>query len=177
MRLDVTSALGAAGLVNAAMMVIAAQVLMSPHAPAGTMADIHQALGRQLGRTAAASFGLALLASGFASSAVGTLSGQAVMAGFLGRSGSVFLRRGITLAPALIVILLGLNTTTTLIWSQVILSLGLPFALVPLITMTGNRKLMGPLVNALPTTVGAVVVTLLVSVLNLSMLTRLAVGK
>ncbi len=90
---------------------------------------------------------MALLASGFASSSVGTLAGQGVMEGFIDRSVPLFLRRAVTLAPALLVLALGFDPTRTLVLSQVVLSFGIPFALVPLLLIARNRDLMGPLAN------------------------------
>jgi manganese transport protein len=95
-------------------------------------------------------FGVALLASGIASSCVGTMSGQLVMQGFIHRQIPVFARRAITMIPALIIIAVGFNPTRALVLSQVFLSFGIPFALVPLLVFTGNRTLMGSLVNRRP---------------------------
>ncbi len=96
---------------------------------------------------AATVFGIALLASGFASSSVGTMAGQVVMQGFIRRRIPLFLRRAITLAPALFVLAIGLNPTDALVGSQVVLSFGIPFALVPLLIIAGKREVMGSLVN------------------------------
>ena len=96
---------------------------------------------------AATVFGIALLASGFASSSVGTMAGQVVMQGFIRRRIPIFLRRAITLAPALVVLGLGLDPTDALVASQVVLSFGIPFALVPLIMLASKKDVMGELVN------------------------------
>src|SRR5262249_56938383 len=96
---------------------------------------------------AAAIFGIALLASGFASSSVGTMAGQVVMQGFIRRRIPLFLRRAITLAPALLVLAIGLDPTDALVGSQVVLSFGIPFALVPLLIIASRREVMGGLVN------------------------------
>jgi manganese transport protein len=96
---------------------------------------------------AATVFGIALLASGFASSSVGTMAGQVVMQGFIRRQIPLFLRRAITLAPALLVLALGFNPTDALVASQVVLSFGIPFALVPLLIIARRRDIMGSLAN------------------------------
>jgi manganese transport protein len=161
-RLDVLLAMGLAGLVNAAMLIIAAQ-LFTGGGDAESLEAIHAGLGDQLGTGAALAFAVALLASGFASSSVGTHAGQVVMAGFLRRHIPVLTRRLITLAPALAVLVLGGDPTTALVWSQVVLSFGIPFALVPLLLLTSSRDLMGGWVNRrITTVVGAVVAALII---------------
>ena len=174
-RLDVVLAMGLAGLVNAAMLVIAAQ-LFTGGGQADSLEDVHAGLGDQLGTGAAIAFALALLASGFASSSVGTHAGQVVMAGFLRRHIPVLARRLITLAPALAVLVLGGDPTTALVWSQVVLSFGIPFALVPLLWLTSRRDLMGGWVNRRTTTVAGSLVAGLIIGLNAYLLLGLAVG-
>ncbi|OMQ16516.1 divalent metal cation transporter [Modestobacter sp. VKM Ac-2676] len=164
-RLDVLLAMGLAGLVNAAMLVIAAQLFTAGDG-AETLEGIHAGLGDQLGSGAALAFALALLASGFASSSVGTHAGQVVMAGFLRRHIPVLTRRLITLAPALAVLVVGGDPTTALVWSQVVLSFGIPFALVPLLWLTSRRDVMGGWVNRRVTTLTGCVVALLIIALN-----------
>ena len=174
-RLDVLLAMGFAGLINAAMLVVAAQ-LFTGTGMDGSLEAVHAGLGDQLGRGAGIVFGIALLASGFASSSVGTHAGQVVMAGFLRRSVPVLLRRLITLAPALLVLLLGADPTTALVWSQVVLCFGIPFALVPLLWLTSRRDVMGAWVNRRATTaVGAVIAALIIG-LNLHLLVQLTLG-
>ena len=150
-RLDVLLAMGLAGLVNAAMLVIAAQ-LFTGDATITSLESVHAGLGAQLGNGAALAFALALLASGFAASSVGTHAGQVVMAGFLRKHIPVLARRLITLAPALLVLGLGGDPTTALVWSQVVLCFGIPFALVPLLWLTARKDLMGGWVNRRLTT-------------------------
>ena len=111
-------------------------------------------------------FGIALLASGLSSSSVGTLSGQVVMQGFIGRQIPLFVRRAITMLPALIIIAIGVNPSRALILSQVVLSFGIPFALIPLVMFCRDRRLMGSLVNRRATTRAAVVVSALIIALN-----------
>ncbi|WP_448626145.1 Nramp family divalent metal transporter [Geodermatophilus sp. URMC 64] len=171
-RLDVLLAMGLAGLVNASMLVIAAQ-LFSGGSDAGSLEAVHVGLGDRLGAGAAAAFGIALLASGFASSSVGTHAGQVVMAGFLRRTIPLMVRRGITLAPALAILLLGGDPTTALVWSQVVLCFGIPFALVPLLWLTSRRDLMGGWVNRRTTTAAGAVVAALIIGLNAYLLTGL----
>jgi manganese transport protein len=174
-RLDVLLAMGFAGLINAAMLVVAAQ-LFTGTGMDGSLEAVHAGLGDQLGRGAGIVFGIALLASGFASSSVGTHAGQVVMAGFLRRSVPVLLRRLITLAPALLVLLLGADPTTALVWSQVVLCFGIPFALVPLLWLTSSRDVMGAWVNRRRTTaVGAGIAALIIA-LNLHLLVQLTLG-
>ena len=144
------------------MLIIAAQLFTGGN-DADSLEGIHAGLGDQLGTGAALAFALALLASGFASSSVGTHAGQVVMAGFLRRHIPVLARRLITLAPALAVLVFGGDPTTALVWSQVVLSFGIPFALVPLLLLTSCRDLMGGWVNRRTTTaVGAVVAALII---------------
>ena len=163
-RLDVVIALGAAGLVNLAMLFVAASLAHRPGG--GTIPAAHDALGRLAGGGAALAFAVALLASGLSSSSVGTYAGQVVMQGFLGRRIPLFLRRGLTMLPALIVLAAGLPPTASLVISQVVLSFGIPFALVPLVLLTRRADIMGPLVNQRPTSAAAVAVTAVIVLLN-----------
>lgn len=168
---DILIALGLAGVINAAMMYMAAAVFFRHGATSvSTIQSAYQTLTPLLGSLAAVAFAVALLASGISSSAVGTMAGQVVMAGFLGWSIPVWLRRLITMAPALLVIGLGLDPTQTLIVSQVILSFALPFAIVPLVRFTSNKHLMGSLVNRRETTIAAVAVVSLIILLNILLL-------
>ncbi|TFV48882.1 Nramp family divalent metal transporter [Blastococcus sp. TF02A-35] len=174
-RLDVVLAMGLAGLVNAAMLVIAAQ-LFTGGSGADTLEGVHAGLGDQLGTGAALAFAVALLASGFASSSVGTHAGQVVMAGFLKRHIPVLARRLVTLVPALAVLVLGGDPTTALVWSQVVLSFGIPFALVPLLWLTSRRDLMGGWVNRRVTTVAGCLVAALIIGLNAHLILGFVLG-
>jgi manganese transport protein len=174
-RLDVLLAMGLAGLVNAAMLVIAAQ-LFTGDAEITSLESVHAGLGDQLGSGAALAFAVALLASGFAASSVGTHAGQVVMAGFLRRHIPVLTRRLITLAPALLVLGLGGDPTTALVWSQVVLCFGIPFALVPLLWLTSRRDLMGGWVNRRITTLTGSVVAALIIALNAYLLVSTLLG-
>ncbi|MFI7624982.1 Nramp family divalent metal transporter [Microbispora rosea] len=163
-RMDIAVALGAAGLVNMAMLTVAA-VTFGGGDP-GSLQAIHAGLGQVLGPGAAVAFALALLASGLASSSVGTYAGQVIMAGFLRRRVPLLARRLVTIIPAMAVLAAGVDPTRALVLSQVALSFGIPFALVPLVAFTGSRKLMGDLVNRRLTTVAGVAVAAVISALN-----------
>jgi manganese transport protein len=166
-RLDVTIAMGLAGLVNMSMLIIAAS-LFHANGLTGldTIEDAHKQFGAMVGTGAALAFALALLASGLASSSVGTYAGQVVMQGFIARTIPIILRRAVTMAPALIVLALGVNPSRALVISQVALSFGIPFALVPLVVLTRRKDIMGALVNRRITTLAASVVAALIIALN-----------
>jgi manganese transport protein len=125
---------------------------------------------------AATIFGIALLASGFASSSVGTMAGQVVMQGFIHRRIPIFLRRAITLAPALLVLAIGVNPTDALVGSQVVLSFGIPFALVPLVIIASKREIMGDLVNPRGLSVLAGAIATLIIALNVFLLFEFVAG-
>ena len=153
-RIDIGLALGVAGLVNLAMLVAAAALLGGSSVEAD-LTSVAGGLNAAVGGAAATAFAVALLASGFASSGVGTFAGQVVMQGFLRRTVPVRVRRSVTLLPALVVLVLGVDPTRALVVSQVVLSFGIPFALVPLVHLTARRELMGTLVNRRLTTMTA----------------------
>ncbi len=147
-RLDIWVALGLAGLVNGAMVIMAAAVFFSSgHADVGSIETAFRTLTPLVGGAASTVFAIALLASGLSSSAVGTMAGQVIMDGFLGWHIPVWLRRAITMIPALLVIGIGVDPTATLVLSQVVLSFVLPFAIIPLLYFTNKRDVMGALVN------------------------------
>ncbi|MGZ4269605.1 MAG: Nramp family divalent metal transporter [Solirubrobacteraceae bacterium] len=176
-RLDVTIAMGIAGLVNMSMLVIAASLFHgSGLEGVDTIAGAHAQFAELAGGLAAGAFALALLASGFASSSVGTQAGQVVMQGFIQRGIPMGLRRAVTMAPALIVLALGLDPSRSLVISQVVLSFGIPFALVPLVLLTRRADVMGALVNRRITTAVAVVVAVLIILLNLFLLVQTVGG-
>jgi len=143
---DVLVAMNGAWLVNSAMVVVAAAVF-GGHALANPIEDAHRTLGPLLGPASALIFAIALLCSGLSSSTVGTMAGQVIIEGFLDIRFSIFLRRLLTLIPAVVVIAIGLDPLKILILSQVVLSFALPFALVPLLMLTGNREVMKQFVN------------------------------
>src|SRR5215204_5831681 len=139
--IDVVIAMAIAGTINASMLIMAAALFYtSGLTGVGDIDKAFEQLGMMVSGNAAILFGVALLASGFSSSSVGTMSGQVVMQGFINRQISLWLRRLITMAPALVVLGVGLNPSRALVISQVVLSFGIPFALVPLLIFCRNRK-------------------------------------
>lgn len=170
--IDVVVALGIAGIVNMAMLAIAAAVFHD-HGLTGTGDDLStasQQLTDTLHHHAGLLFGVALMASGISSSSVGTMAGQVVMQGFLRRRIPVFLRRAITMAPALLVLAIAVNPARVLVLSQVVLSFGIPFALIPLVMFARRRDLMGILVNRWYTTAVSVLITVVIVGLNIVLL-------
>ncbi len=176
-RADVIVALGLAGLVNMAMLAVAAKLFHDTpgYAHVDTIRAAHTGFSHLVGGTAALAFAVALLASGASSSSVGTYAGQVVMAGFVNLRLSLLARRAFTMIPALVVLAVGVSPTSALVLSQVVLSFGIPFALVPLVLLTSRRDVMGDHVNRLPTTVVAVAIATLISALNVFLLAQ-AVG-
>jgi manganese transport protein len=132
--------------------------------------EAHKTLEPLLGSAASTIFAISLLASGLSSSTVGTLAGQTIMQGFIRRSIPLWLRRAVTMLPALIVIAIGLDPTRTLVISQVVLSFGIPFALIPLVMFTRQKDLMGVLVNRRLTTIIAAIVAAIIVALNIFLL-------
>ncbi len=176
-RIDVVIAMSLAGLVNLAMMIMAASLFHgSGFTGIDTIQGAFHGLEKTVSSNAATIFGIALLASGFASSSVGTMSGQVVMQGFIRRRIPIFLRRALTLAPALIVIAIGVNPTDALVISQVVLSFGIPFALVPLVLLTRRRDLMGGLVNPSWLTALVGVLASIIIALNVFLLEQVFIG-
>jgi manganese transport protein len=165
---DVVIAMGLAGAINVSMLVIAASVFHSRGLVdvGDDLSDVFDGLGTHLGGHADIFFGVGLLASGLSSSSVGTLSGQVVMQGFIRRQIPLFVRRAVTMAPALVVLAIGLDPSRSLVISQVVLSFGIPFALIPLVLFCRNRPLMGALVNRPLTTAAAVTVAAVIVSLN-----------
>ena len=148
--------MGIASFVNAAMLIMAASTFHeSGFSHVGTIEEAHRTLEPLLGKAAEWVFATSLLVAGLSSSTVGTSAGQIIMQGFLERHVPVWVRRLVTIAPSLLVIGLGLDPTRTLVLSQVVLSFGLPFAVVPLVLFTRDRALMGPLANHRATTAAA----------------------
>jgi manganese transport protein len=170
-RVDVMIAMGLAGIINLTMLIVAAELFHDTgRTGVDTIEGAHAGIQTLLGGGAALAFAVALLASGLSSSSVGTYAGQVVMQGFIDRRIALFLRRAVTMMPALVVLALGLNATDTLVISQVVLSFGIPFALVPMILLTRRRDVMGALVNRGATTVVAAVVAALIIGLNIFLL-------
>ncbi|MGH3877760.1 MAG: Nramp family divalent metal transporter [Actinophytocola sp.] len=167
-RIDVAIALGAAGVTNLMILILAASLLHDSGGvgSADPIEFTHSELGRVVGGGAALAFAAALLASGLSSSSVGTYAGQVVMQGFIRRRVPLLLRRGITMLPALVVLALELPATQVLVISQVTLSFGIPFALVPLLLLTRRKDLMGVFVNRRVTTTTAACCAALIIGLN-----------
>jgi len=175
--IDVVIAMGLAGLINAAMLLMAAATFhQAGYTTVGTIEEAHLTLTPLLGSAASWVFAISLLASGLSSSSVGTMSGQVVMQGFLHRKIPVWIRRAATMVPSLIVIFLGLEPTRTLVISQVVLSFGLPFAIIPLILFTVRRDIMGVLVNGRLTSVLISAIAVLIILLNLFLLYQTLFG-
>ncbi len=176
-RVDILIALGIAGVVNMSMLIVASSLF---HEGGLTGIDsiegAHKAFGELAGSPAALAFALALLAAGFASSSVGTYAGQVVMQGFINRTIPLVARRAVTMTPALIVLALGLDPSRSLVISQVFLSFGIPFALVPLVILTRRPDIMGALVNRRSTTLLAGAVAGVISVLNVFLLYQTVAG-
>jgi manganese transport protein len=176
-RVDVVIAMTIAGLVNMAMLITAAGVF---HANGLTGVDTidkaYTALGSVVGSHADTMFAIALLASGLSSSSVGTLAGQVVMQGFIQRQIPLFVRRAVTMTPAMLVLAIGVNPSKVLVLSQVALSFGIPFALIPLVIFCRNRSLMGALTNRPVTTAAAALVATVIVALNVFLLGQIITG-
>src|SRR5213592_1466471 len=170
-RIDVLIAMAIAGLINVAMLVVAATVFYgSGLTHVDSLDGAHRTLEPILGGASSVLFALALTASGLSSSTVGTMSGQVVMQGFIRRRIPLFVRRIVTMIPAFVVIGIGLDPSRTLVISQVVLSFGIPFALIPLVMFTSRRDVMGVLVNRRLTVAAAAAVAALISGLNIFLL-------
>ena len=174
-RIDVVIAMSIAGLINVAMLVMAASTFFQKGLlDVDSLEGAHKTLEPILGGASSVLFALALLASGLSSSAVGTLSGQVVMQGFIRRQIPLMVRRLVTMLPAFVVIAIGVDPSRTLVLSQVVLSFGIPFALVPLVYFTARRDIMGTLVNRRITTVAASVIATVIIGLNIFLLAQTA---
>jgi manganese transport protein len=172
-RRAIAIAMSCAALANVSLVLIAARL---PTEAAGGLTEAYAAIGAVLGQVAAVAFGVALLASGLSSTIVGIYTGQIVMQGFWRRPISVWLRRLLAVIPPLVILLLGVDPTTALVLSQVVLSFGLPASLIPLVLLTSQRVVMGRLVNARLTTVLAVVATTVICALDIYLLVDLFAG-
>jgi manganese transport protein len=165
-RVDVVLAMAVAGLVNAAMLLVAA-INLQGHEGSASIDGAYSAIHTTLGAAIAMLFAIGLLASGLASSSVGAYAGAMIMQGLLHRSVPMLVRRLVTLSPAVAILALGFDPTRALVLSQVVLSFGIPFAVLPLVRLTGNRDLMGSDANHPVTTVIGWAVAMMVSVLNI----------
>ncbi|MBK5276763.1 MAG: Nramp family divalent metal transporter [Desulfuromonadales bacterium] len=174
---DVVIAMGIASFVNAAMLIMAAATFYkSGLTHVASLEEAHRTLEPLLGSSAKWIFGLSLLVSGLASSTVGTSAGQVIMQGFIKRHIPIWLRRLVTMAPAMIVIWMGLDPTRTLVISQVLLSFGLPFAIIPLVMFTRRPDIMGDLVNKRLTTILAALIAAIIVALNVYLIYKTLVA-
>jgi manganese transport protein len=174
--IDVFVAMNGAWLINSAMIVMAAVAFANLGSPVTTIEGAHHTLGPLLGPASATMFAVALLCSGLSSSTVGVMAGQVIIEGFLDIKFSIFLRRLITIIPALVVIAVGLDPLKILILSQVVLSFALPFALVPLLVLTNRKSVMGSFTSTLRTRVAGWVVVGIIVTLNVVLLGQIAFG-
>jgi manganese transport protein len=175
-RFDVVAALGVAGLVNVSMLVVAASLFHGGTLGVDGLEEAHAGLAVVAGGGAALAFAVALLASGFSSASVGTCAGEVVMRGLLRRRIPTVLRRAITMLPALVVLGTGLDTGTALVLSQVVLSFGIPFTLIPLVALTARRDVMGTMVNRRITTAAGIVVAGAIIALNGFLIQQVVAG-
>ena len=175
--IDVVIAMVIASSVNAAMLITSAAAFFKSGTNVGTLEQAYLTLQPLLGRASGIVFGVALLASGLSSSSVGTMAGQVIMQGFLHYHIPPWVRRIVTIIPSLVVISLSFDPTRTLVISQVVLSFGLPFAIIPLVLFTSNKKLMGVLVNKRFTTFLASLSAVLIILLNFYLLYKTFIGK
>ncbi|HJV36149.1 Nramp family divalent metal transporter [Geomonas sp.] len=174
---DVVVAMGVASCVNAAMLIMAAATFYSTgHTSVASIEEAYRTLEPLLGSAARWIFGLSLLVSGLSSSTVGTGAGQVIMQGFLERHIPIWIRRLITMVPSLVVIGFGLDPTKTLVLSQVVLSFGLPFAVIPLVIFTSRKEIMGDLVNRRPTTAAASIIAAIIVLLNVYLIYKTVSG-
>ncbi len=176
-RIDVLIALGLAGVINLAMLAVAAKLFHTTGlSGVSTIQDAHAQLGRLVGGGAAIAFAVALLASGASSSSVGTFAGQVVMAGFIDVRIPIVLRRAVTMTPALVILALGVNPTSALVLSQVALSFGIPFALIPLVILTARRTVMGGQANRRLTSLLAYGVAATITAMNVFLIAQQLLG-
>ncbi len=174
---DVTIAMGLAGFINMAMLIMAAATFFAQGLTTiGTLEEAHKTLVPLLGKAAGWVFGVSLLASGLSSSTVGTMAGQVIMQGFIRKRIPAWIRRLSTMVPSLVVIAVGLDPTRTLVLSQVLLSFGLPFAIIPLVMFTQRKDIMGVLVNKPATTALAWAAAALIVFLNVYLLYQTFAG-
>lgn len=168
-KIDVFLALGLAGIVNVGMLLLAA-VNLQDATGTDSIEGAHLAIQNSLGSVAALIFAVGLLASGLASTSVGSYAGATIMSGLIKKQIPLFLRRMITLAPALLILSIQIDATWALVLSQVVLSFGIPFALIPLLRLTSNRNVMGESANRIPLRILLWIIVALVITLNLALL-------
>jgi manganese transport protein len=168
---DCLTGLGAAGLVNLAMLCVAAALFHKPGLTGvSDLSVVHSRLASLVGGGAALAFAVALMASGLSSSTVGTYAGQVIMAGFTNWRVPLVWRRAVTMLPSLVILALAVNPSRALVYSQVVLSFGIPFALIPLLLVSRDRAVMRDMVNGRLTSALMLVTTVIISTLNLYLL-------
>jgi manganese transport protein len=175
--IDVLLAMNGAWLINSAMVVMAAAVFFSGGIHVYSIEAAHATLGPLLGKFAGVAFAVALLCSGLSSSTVGTMAGQVILQGFMNFRISIFLRRVVTMIPAIVVIAWGLDPLKTLVLSQAVLSFCLPFAMIPLLMLTRKRDLMGTHANRPITNYLAVIATVVILGMNIWLLYAISIGQ
>ncbi len=174
---DCVVGLGAAGLVNLAMLCVAAALFHKPGLTGiSDLGAVHGHLGALAGGGAALAFAIALMASGLSSSSVGTYAGQVIMAGFVNWHVPLAARRGVTMLPSLIILALAVNPSQALVYSQVVLSFGIPFALIPLFLISRDRAVMTDMVNRRLTSGLMLLTTIIVTALNFCLLCGTVTG-
>lgn len=169
-KIDVIIAMNIAFIVNAAMVIVSAAVFYKQGMVVDTIEIAHKSLEPLLGKLSSSSFAIALLASGFSSSAVGAMAGESVMDGFINIKLSNNLKRLITMIPSMIIILLGINPMKALLLSQVSLSFALPMAIIPLLVITSNKKIMGNFVNNKIVKIMGIIISTVIITLNIALL-------
>lgn len=176
-KLDIVIAMNIAFFVNAAMIIVSAAVFFRNGIAVDTIEQAHKSLEPLLGGLSSGAFGIALLASGLSSSAVGTMAGQTIMKGFVGLNIPINVRRIITMTPAMIIIALGINPMKALVLSQVTLSFALPLAIIPMIMVTKRKEYMGSFVNKPVTNIMGYIITSVIIGLNAVLLYLTFTGK
>ena len=166
MTIDIILAMNIAFIVNAAMVVVSASVFYRNGIVVTTIEQAPQVLSPLLGNISALAFGIALLASGLSSSAVGTMAGQTIMQGFVGLKISDTATRLVTMIPGILLIILGINPMQALVLSQVTLSFVLPVAIIPMLLITSNKTFMGPFVNKKATSVLGWIICSVIVIMN-----------
>jgi manganese transport protein len=165
-RIDIVIAMNIAFVVNAAMVIVSASVFFGNGIVVDTIQKAPQVLSPLLGNISAVAFGIALLASGLSSSAVGTMAGQTILQGFVGLKISDNITRLVTMIPGLLLIIVGINPMQALVLSQVTLSFGLPAAIIPMLLITSKKKYMGPFVNKPATTMAGWIICGVIAAMN-----------
>lgn len=173
-RIDIVIAMAFAGIVNISMLLFAASAVRG--LPGETLEQIYDTIGQVAGGGIAALFAFGLLISGLASTAVGSQAGAAIMEGLYARQINLFVRRAITIVPALLLLIIGIEPTVTLLISQAALSFGIPFALIPLVALAVNRRTMGDYTISRPLAMGATVIASLCVLLNFALLGTIVIG-